>query len=611
VRSLLRPVAFLCVALLCPSVRAADPQPYTVALAPTGDAALDRALNDSSTLISLRAAAPVGPFSLIGRARDDAARFQTALESFGYYAGKVEIRVGGHPLDDPHLPAILAALPAAPPVKVTANLVLGPLFRLGQVRIEGTVPEEARRALGLASGQPARAADVLAARTRLLAALQSAGYALAKVDEPLAILHPPAHTLDVTFTVVTGPRVDLGPISITGLKTVNESFVRRRLTIHPGERFSPEKLAAARQDLASLPVFAAVSVQPATAANAQGRLPVTIHITERPLHVVSLGASYSTDLGVGLNASWEDRNLFGNAEDLLLSASTNFGGTAINGIGYNLNATFTKPDFLARDQSLAINLGTVEQNLYAYDQVAVLGSVSLSRPLLPYLKGSIAVAGERERITQNDVANDYTLIGLPLGLTYDSTNSLLEPTRGVRANLTLTPTYSFGPPSAPFVLAELSASTYLDFSRFAGEKPGRSVLAVRGLIGSAFGAPLSDVPPDKRFYAGGTGTIRGYKYLSVGPLFPSGKPEGGTAISAGSLELRQRFLANWGVAAFVDAGQVTTTGSPFNGTVRVGAGGGLRYYTPIGPIRLDVAVPLTRLPGGDAFELYIGIGEAF
>jgi translocation and assembly module TamA len=137
------------------------------------------------------------------------------------------------------------------------------------------------------------------------------------------------------------------------------------------------------------------------------------------------------------------------------------------------------------------------------------------------------------------------------------------------------------------------------------------VIAMRGLTGKAFGVDLFSLPPDQRFYAGGSGTVRGFRYQSVGPQFPDGNPTGGTAISAGSLELRQRILDKYGVVAFVDAGQVTANGAPFTSNWRVGAGIGARYYTSIGPIRLDVAIPLNREPHGDAFELYIGIGQAF
>jgi translocation and assembly module TamA len=155
-------------------------------------------------------------------------------------------------------------------------------------------------------------------------------------------------------------------------------------------------------------------------------------------------------------------------------------------------------------------------------------------------------------------------------------------------------------------VAQLSGSTYFDLSG-----GGRSVIALRGLVGKAFGASEFSLPPDQRFYAGGSGTVRGFRYQSVGPQFPDGKPTGGTAVSAGSVEFRQRIFDHYGVAAFVDAGQVTANGSPFSGTWRVGAGVGARYYTSIGPIRLDVAIPLNREPHGDAFELYIGIGQAF
>jgi translocation and assembly module TamA len=189
---------------------------------------------------------------------------------------------------------------------------------------------------------------------------------------------------------------------------------------------------------------------------------------------------------------------------------------------------------------------------------------------------------------------------------YDSTTNLLNPTSGVRAMLSVTPTQSLGKPDATFFITQLSGSTYLDLL-----SDGRSVLALRGLVGQVSGTGVFGLPPDQRFYAGGSGTVRGYRYQSIGPQFADEKPTGGTAISAGSVEFRQRILGNYGVVGFVDAGQVSNTGAPFTQSWRIGAGVGARYYTSIGPIRLDVAVPLNKEPGGDSFELYIGIGQAF
>ncbi len=135
-------------------------------------------------------------------------------------------------------------------------------------------------------------------------------------------------------------------------------------------------------------------------------------------------------------------------------------------------------------------------------------------------------------------------------------------------------------------------------------------MALRGLAATIFGASNLDLPPDQRLYAGGSTTVRGYAYQSLGPQFPDRKPVGAKSVDAGALEFRQRIGEDWGAAVFVDGGQAGT-GAPFTGEFYAGAGVGARYYTPIGAVRVDVATPLVHLPGGDSFELYIGLGQAF
>jgi translocation and assembly module TamA len=234
------------------------------------------------------------------------------------------------------------------------------------------------------------------------------------------------------------------------------------------------------------------------------------------------------------------------------------------------------------------------------------------------------------------------LFAVPLNVSFDSTklaSPLDDPRRGIRASLTLTPTLALGHPNATFVISQLKTSGYFDLDHLLPTGPGRTVLAASALAGLAQGAGETSLPPDQRFYAGGSGTIRGYAYQSVGPKFPEGGPAenlptGGTSIEAGSLELRQRFGTNFGAAIFVDAGRVSSDprevpgevlvpAAPGKGPVaipeglRIGAGVGLRYYTPIGPIRLDVAVPVNataidrQVPGYGSFQVYIGLGQAY
>jgi translocation and assembly module TamA len=237
----------------------------------------------------------------------------------------------------------------------------------------------------------------------------------------------------------------------------------------------------------------------------------------------------------------------------------------------------------------------------------VVAGGTLSRRFGPGLTASLGVASIAEQILQEGRLDDYLLLQVPIAVTYDSTNDPLDPASGLRATVSLTPTTSFGSTGTQtFMIAQVAASAYLDFGT-----SGRSVLALRGLVGASQGASTFSLPPDQRFYAGGSGTVRGFRYQSIGPQFAFDRPTGGTAVDAGSVEFRQRIGADWGAAAFVDAGQISDAGVPFQGTVEVGAGVGVRYYSAIGPLRFDIAVPLTRMSKGDAFELYIGIGQAF
>ncbi len=616
-RGLVRSVAALILAagLLAGPGRAADPLAYEVAIAPTGDAALDQAAKDASTLIGLRETAPVGPFALAGRARGDRDRLATALNSFGYYKGSVTITLDGRALDDPGLPGALEAVPEGTPVKVAVTLTPGPLFHLRQLSLPQGVPAVAQAALKLAPGDPARAADVLAARDRIRTALLNDGHALAKVGEPVATLAPAADALDVSFPVEAGPRVDLGPIAIAGEEKLNESYIRRRLLLEPGQRFDPAAIEKARRDLAAVPAIASVRIIPSDALDAAGRLPLRVEVAERARRAVELAAAWSTDQGGSLSASWTHRNLFGNAEMLTLGvAAIQLGGTAATQPGYDANALLTLPDWLQRAQSLSFNLQAVREYLQAYDRTAAIAGITLARRLSADLKVSGGLQYEQAYIIQEHVGHSYSLIQLPLGLQYDTAHDLFDPKQGVRASLSATPTYSLASGTGTntiFYILQASASTYLDVGNWLVGSTGRSILAMRGLVGAVEGAGVFDIPPDQRFYAGGGGSVRGFRYQSVGPQFLSGHPVGGTGVDVGSIEFRQRFGENWGAAAFVDAGQVGSTGVPFAGPVSVGAGMGVRYYTPIGPIRADVAVPLTTAHKSDSFEAYIGIGQAF
>jgi translocation and assembly module TamA len=622
----------LCVLFACCAARAADPQAYKVELAPVGNDDIDQTLKATSDLISLRKSAPVSPFGLIARARSDSDRLKTALESFGYYESQVVVHINGKLLTDPSLGDTLTALPKGSTAQVALSFTLGTLYHLRRIDIdtEGEVPLDARETLGLKSGQPATASAVLAGGARLLSALQEQGYAFAQVDAPIAYEAADAPVLDLSFHVVAGRKVNIGEIHIEGLKRVHEPLARRRLLLHAGDVYKPSAIEAARRDLLALNVFGQVSVQIGKEADESGGVPITFKIVERRRHAIALSAAYSSDLGGSGGATWTDRNVFGNAEQLTFAASViNLGGSDTTGTGYDTSVKYLIPEFLHRDQSLQFALTAIKQQLLAYDQTAKTASVTLSRKLSSVWSVNAGLSTTDERITQiTSVMTDsagqivgvpqtfnYTLLALPLSVAYDSTNlptPLDDPHHGFRGSLSVTPTLALGHPNATFLITVIKVATYFDLNNLLPIAPGRSVLAARALAGIAEGAGELSLPPDQRFYAGGTSTIRGYGYQLVGPVFPQTNiPVGGTAITAGGLEFRQRFYSSWGAVAFVDAGQVSASLKPLHSDVRVGAGAGMRYYTPIGPIRFDIAVPVGRRPGEDSFEVYIGLGQAF
>jgi len=591
-------------ALLASVGRAADTVDSTIDLAATGETALDDALRESATLVQLHDSGKTSPATLIARARTDQDRLLDAMHSLGHYAASLRLTIADLTLDDPALPDTLDAWPEGKPVPVHIEPTPGPVFTLRNIVLNG---DAAGQKLDLKPGQPAVAADVLAAGAHLLAALRKDGHALAKLDPPIADLDVVAEAVDVDFEVNAGPRVSIGAISVDGLSTLNESYIRRRLALKSGTIYSPTALESARADLAKVPIIASVRLAPAQEVAADGTLPVDVVLSERKPRAVSLSAAYSTDQGGNTTATWSHRNLFGNAEVLTVSAGlTDIGATAAKQPGYKLAGLLTLPDWRERDQSLDITALAVRESLDAYDRTAAIIGATFNRRLSEHWIASIGLFGEQAYFVQDEVGRAYDLLQVPMGLHYNTTTSLIDPATGTRVDTMVTPTESISHPNATFTIAQVSGAQFFDLSA-----PGRSVLALRGLVGTVQGASTFAIPPDQRFYGGGSGTIRGYRYQSVGPELSNGKPSGGNAMSAGTVEFRQRIGADWGGAFFIDAGQVSTTSTPFNGQFRAGAGVGVRYYTSIGPLRADVAVPLIHQNNSDPVEFYIGLGQAF
>lgn len=575
---------------------------YTVTLMGVEDGGLRDVLEQSSSLFALKESPPPSLIGLERRAETDRTRLGAALRSAGYYDARVDIGVDR----------------AASPVAVTLTVVTGPVYRFktlavktaGGAPLPGPAPDAA--ALGLPPGAEARAPAVVSAQSRLTARLAEAGYAFAKVTDREVVVDHTERTMDVTFTMDPGPLVRFGAVTVEGARDVDPTLIRGRIPWAAGDVYDPARLTRARTDIAKLETFDTVRVALADQPGPDGVTPVTVTVVERKPRFIGAGVTYTTADGFGINGYWGHRNLFGHAEQLRLSldiarlSANTASSSGLEKTDFTVGAVFRKPDFLEPHQSLVLSFTAVTDNPPAYSRDAVILSGVVERPLSERLTVSAGLTSERARLTVTDGQVQSALFGVPLGMKYDASNDLLNPTEGYRLTAALTPWFPMGgDTTSSFVETRATGTAYWGLSDDA-------VLAGRLSLGSITGATLAAIPPHKRFYTGGGGSVRGFAFQKAGPRDAADKPTGGRSLAEMGLEVRYKITDTIGLVPFVDAGGVFDSAFPdFSTPLRVGAGLGVRYYTDFGPLRVDVGFPLNPQSGDARWQLYLSLGQAF
>jgi len=586
---------------------------YTVDIADSGDADLDAAIRALSQLVALQEKAPTDAGGVLARTEGDRVRLARALESEGFFGGSIGFDLAGDPLGTPGLIERLDGMPG--PIVIRLIPAPGERYRLGRIDIAATTPAEAGPVAAamaapfeLAVGDPARAAPILAAEQILRDRLLAAGHPLAVVASREAVVFHDRREMDVAWRLAPGPAAVFAAPDVTGSERVDGDFVRQQAGRLGGIRYSPAALETARADLMRLGAFGTVRARAGDRLDALGRLPVTFAVTERPRRAIALGLGYETNYGISVRASWEHRNLFGRAERLRIEGEVaRIGqGGSVGDATYRLGISLRQPGVPTPDDALTYSVGGVRERLDAYDRDAVFGSVLLERRLSPRLTwraGPVFEVGADG--PPGGTLTDYQIAGVTGGGRWDFSDNLLDPSRGWRLDASITPSISISE-QQPFAPLRATGSVYFDVL---GDRD--TVLALRGSVGSLLGANVSTVPRYQRYYGGGGGSVRGYDYQSIGPRDDLNRPSGGAGLVELSAEWRQRVWRDLGAVAFIDAGSVSSGSAPDTSQLRVGAGLGVRYRTPIGPLRADIGVPLVKQQGNSAFGLYVGIGQAF
>ncbi|MGE0151636.1 MAG: autotransporter assembly complex family protein [Reyranellaceae bacterium] len=557
---------------------------------------------------------PPEPVTVLQRAQLQERELTRALRSEGYYASTIESRFAGYRLDDPALFEQLETIDRGDRIEVRFDVEVGPRYKFkppvilraedGQEVPQTLVPREQ---LEVEGGSIADSAKVIAADEQIVRQLREHGHPYARIDNREAVVDHADRSMTVTWKVLPGPVAQFGTVEFKGLERTREDFLRKYVPFRPGEQYTPARVDEMRDALQALGIFSTVKTVDAPQLDAQNRLPIAVEVVERAPRTIGLGASYATSEGFGATAYWQHRNLFGGAESLRLSAEV--GGLLHNKLtepSFGLYAKYREPDFQRLDQDLTADLYAERKILDAYTKQAIGAGVGLERTFGEGLKGTAGILVEQSIQTRDDNRERFTLVGLPLTLALDRSNDLLNPTEGFRLTAALTPFVDVLDTQSRFIVGRLTGTAYLDLS-----SDKTTVLAGRAGIASLLDLGNSLVPFDRRIYAGGGGSVRGYEYQSLGPR-DGNDPLGGRSSIELSAELRQRISGRFGMVAFVDAGNVweTSTPKPQQG-LQYAAGLGARYYTDFGPLRLDVAVPLNRRKGDDYFGLYVSLGQAF
>ena len=525
-------------------------------------------------------------------AEEAAARALVWLRSEGYYGATVT--------------------PEATEEPARARLVIAPgprfSFAAPQLTYLDAAPEAdadraARDVVGrVQPGAPARAAAVLETEAAALAALQQAGYADAAAGERRVVVDHAAASVTPEFRFTVGARARLGDVRAEPDTLFRPSFIQRLRNWRVGETYTPEALALLRRNLSSTGAVSRVATR-LDPPDENGMRDVVLEVEPARRNAYELGVGYSTIDGLGVEAQWTRRNITRRADALTVVVQ-------LGDLQQEVSARLSRPHAAGLGHTASFGASAEREDLEAYTRegVSLFASVDASPRLSVGRSYGLELAADHFDNIASGPTDVVVLSGFG-NLRYDTTEFTLDPRDGSIIELRAEPSISGGDSSLGFVRATAEGRIYESFGR-----EDAVTLAARIRTGwlAAVSGEADDVPPDRRFYAGGGGSVRGYEYNSIYPLERDalGLNPGGQGLLEGSLEVRWRFNDRWGVAGFIDGGTAFDEWSEA-GDLSYGVGFGARYNLGFAPLRVDIAFPLDDEFAADDFALYISLGQAF
>jgi translocation and assembly module TamA len=502
-----------------------------------------------------------------------------ALEPYGYYNSEV---VSSLQTTQKGLNALFRVT-LGEPVKVTDENVV--------VHGDGAEMPAVRRALRRFSpsqGEPLDHGLYEQSKSNVESALFSVGFMRMQATKHRVEVSRKENTATIDVEWQSGPRLRFGDVHFSETQ-FRPQLLERFIPWKPHDYYSPDELLTLQQRLVDADYFATVSAQPDLSNKDSLDVPINVALSPAKRSIYTAGVYLSTDTGPGVRLGMQRRwvndkgHKFGAAIDYaqrLQAITTNYNIPLPGPNEKSLNFGVTYRDEDTDTSQSRTERAAANESRQWHGFTRTVG--------LQYLAGTFEIADQR---------SFSKLFYAESTLTRKRANDFFFPRRGY--------SLAFGLRFAPEgFLSDTSFSQVTADGKYIRPLGRRQRLILRTSLGAMAVADFDELPPELRFFAGGDRSIRGFDYQQLGSTNADGKVIGGTYLAVGSVEAERYFLRKWGAAVFVDGGDAFRTGE-FQ--MNIGAGIGVRWRSPVGVVRVDVAKPIMS-DLGDALRLHISIG---
>ncbi|MDF0749022.1 autotransporter assembly complex protein TamA [Marinobacter sp. 71-i] len=513
------------------------------------------------------------------------AQVEEALRALGYYSPVIQWEVVEPSAEDETPARLVLTVQPGEPVRVRSRQVSieGPANQ--DPDFVGTLPEKPAEGDVLNHGQYSTLRQTIQNRATRL------GYFDGEFTTRRLEVDPEQRVADITLVFRSGMRYRLGEVSFREGHGFEEQLLEQFVRFEPGEIYHSDKIARLSSDLSNSGYFSGVDIDASPGSAVDGVIPVSVGLTTRPPRSVAAGVGFSTDVGPRFSGNWREHwiNPMGHRRGA---------ETELSAPRQNVGAWYELPLDPPMTDSIRLSAGYQREDIEDVEsELLTLGQQWKHQLDDGWLQvASIRWEGERFRI--GDEETEQSSLLLPgLGYSKLHADSPLDPSRGYRIQFDVTGSHRAVLSDVDILHANVLVKglyTLADNHRFLS----------RFQFGAVATNRFSDVPPSLRFFAGGDQTVRGYGYETLSPRNSEGIAVGGRFLMVGSVEYQYQFADNWRVAAFVDEGNAV---DELSDPLATGAGLGLRWISPVGPLRLDIAKGLDPEFGGE-WRIHFSMG---